>query len=316
MHPIIVFLDSSTLQATLRAPQHAYRWQSYPSTSAGEVVSRLAGAKIAVVNKVGLFAPELKLLPELEMIAVAATGTNNVDLDFCQKRGIAVCNIRNYATESVPEHVFSLILALKRNLFAYRQDLRQGLWQKSSRFCLFTHPLADIAGCTMGIIGYGAIGKKVATLGAAFGAKILVSEHKGAMRCREGYTPFDEVLEKSDILSLHCPLAPETRNLIGKDEFAKMRAESILINTARGGLVDEDALYAAISESRIGGAGFDVLLEEPPQEGSPLLSIDSPNFILTPHIAWASSRAQQKLADQLIDNIDAWLEGNPRNRVV
>ena len=312
----IVFLDRDSLIANVRRPAFEYEWEEYAATAPDEVLAHMQGATIAISNKVMLNAATLSQLPELKMIAVAATGTNNVDLDYCRTHGISVSNIRNYAVHAVPEHVFSMVLALRRNLLAYRDDLQKGLWQKAEQFCLFTHLVNDLHGSTMGLIGYGALGQAVAQLAAAFGMEVLIAEHKGVEQIRSGYTPFDEVIQQSDVISLHSPLTDATRNLIGKREFSLMKPSAILVNTARGGLVEEVALLEALQSGKIAGAGFDVLVNEPPREGNALLNNALPNFILTPHVAWASREAMQILANQLIDNIEAFALGTPQNVVV
>jgi glycerate dehydrogenase len=215
----------------------------------------------------------------------------------------------------VPEHVFTLILALRRQLRAYCADVDAGLWQQSRRFCLLDHPIADLAGSRIGIVGYGALGKKVATLARAFGMQVSVTSRSAVHE--EGVTvmPLDELLRTSDVVSLHLPLDENTRNMIGAAELASMKRSALLINTARGGLVDEAALAQALADGLIGGAGFDVLSKEPPAPDNPLLQVRLPNFILTPHVAWASDGAMQTLADMLIENIEAWQRGTPRNLV-
>jgi glycerate dehydrogenase len=312
----IVFLDRDSIQADIRQPGFAHEWRDYPATAAAQVGERLGGATIAVSNKVPLMAESLAPLRNLRMIAVCATGTNNVDLDYCRAHGIVVSNIRNYAMHAVPEHVFTLVLALRRNLPGYRADVDNGLWQKAEQFCLFTRPILDLHASTLGVVGHGTLGQATAKLGEAFGMRVLVAEHKGVAQVRPGYTSFDTVLAESDVITLHCPLTPATQHLIGAPEFRKMRRHALLINTARGGLVDETALARALTENLIGGAGFDVLTAEPPRAGNPLLDLRLPNFILTPHVAWASRDAMQIMADQLIDNIEAFVRGTPRNRVV
>jgi glycerate dehydrogenase len=311
----IVFLERDTFKADFRRPAFAHEWTEYAATSSDEVIARLSSATIAICNKVRLGEKELAVLPELRFIAVAATGVDNIDLDYCRKHSISVANVRNYAIQSVPDHVFMLILALSRNLLSYRRDLRSGAWQRATQFCLLDHPILDLHGRTLGIIGYGALGQAVAKLAEAFGMRVMVSEHKGARTVREGRTSFTETLRASDIVSLHCPLTEETRNLIDRAEFEMMRSGALLINTARGGLVCESALVEALRDDLIGGAGFDVLTNEPPREGNPLLEIDLPNFILTPHVAWASRAAMQALADQVIENIEAFVRGIPRSLV-
>ncbi len=311
----IVFLDSASIIADIRRPDFAHQWKEYPATSAEQTVARLKDATIAITNKVQLSREMLVQLPKLKMVAVAATGTNNVDLECCKERGIVVSNIRNYSVHTVPEHVFMMMLALRRNLIAFRADVQNGEWQRAEQFCLFTHPVQDLYGSTLGIMGNGAIGKSVAQIAAAFGMKALLAEHKGASGVRPGYTAFDKVLSESDVITLHLPLNDQTRHLISTAEFARMKTDAILINTARGGLVDEAALLEALRTKRIGGAGFDVLVKEPPRDGNPLLDLNLPNFILTPHNAWSGRAAMQTLADQLIDNIEAFVAGTPQNRV-
>ncbi len=311
----IVFLDAATVIAEMRKPTFAHEWISYLATNTEQVVSRLQNATIAITNKVMLSRENLAQLPKLKLIAIAATGTNNVDLDYCRERGIVVCNIRDYSVHTVPEHVFMLMLALRRNLLAFRDDVKNGAWQASEQFCLFTHPVQDLFGSTLGIIGNGAIGHAVAHIAAAFGMKILRAEHRDASEIRPAYTAFDEVLKRSDVITLHLPLNAQTQHLIGAAEFEKMQRHALLINTARGGLVDEAALLQALRSGRIAGAGFDVLATEPPREGHALLDLNLPNFIITPHIAWSGRAAMQTLADMLIDNLAAFVAGAPINRV-
>lgn len=312
----IVFLDRDSIRAEIHRPAFLHEWQEYSATAATQVAERLQNATIAISNKVPLMAGGLAQIKSFKMIAVCATGTNNVDLDYCRAHGIVVSNIRNYAVHTVPEHVFAMILALQRGLPGYREDVRNGLWQKAEQFCLFTRPIRDLHGSTLGVIGNGALGRATAKLGEAFGMRVLIAEHKNAQTVRAGYTSFDNVLMESDVITLHCPLTPATHHMIGAAELKKMRSHALLINTARGGLVDEAALVPALAQGVIGGAGFDVLTVEPPRAGNPLLDLDLPNFILTPHIAWASRDAMQTMADQLIENIEAFVRGEPRNRVV
>jgi glycerate dehydrogenase len=249
------------------------------------------------------------------MIAVAATGTDVIDLEACHKRGIVVSNIRNYAVATVPEHTFALMLALRRNLHAYSADVAAGLWEKSDRFCLLDHPIRDLAGSQLGIVGYGALGKSVAKLGLAFGMTVCAYDPLPFEDSQVVPASLNEILQTSDVITLHLPLTAQTCNLIGRAELARMKPTSLLINTARGGLVDEDALAQALTEGQIAGAGFDVLRDEPPQPDNPLLKLRLPNFILTPHTAWASKQAMQTLANQLIDNLEAFVARKPRNVV-
>ncbi len=311
----IVFLDRSTIKVSLRAPAFAHEWQDYAETSADEVVERIRDATIVITNKVRVREAALEAARELRLIAVAATGFDIVDVEVCRRRGVNVANARGYAGQSVAEHVLMLMLALRRNLFAYRKDVERGLWQTSSQFCLLDHAIVDLHDSTLGIIGYGATGRAVEKLARAFGMRVLVSEHKDANTIRDGRASFEKTLRRSDILSLHCPLTPETRHLIGAKELRMMRADALLINCGRGALVDEAALIEGLQKQLIAGAGFDVLSEEPPTKGNPLLEADLPNLIVTPHIAWASREAMRILADQLIDNLEAFVNGVPQNLV-
>jgi len=311
----IVFLERDTVSANFRRPDFAHEWVEYDETREEQTLERLKGASIVVSNKLPLREAELSQLPQVKLIAMAATGFDNIDLDYCRRHEITVCNARGYAADSVPEHVLMLILALRRNLVAYREDVQRGDWQKSKQFCLRTHPLRDLRGATFGVIGYGAIGKATARLAESVGMRVLVSERKAARSIREGRTAFGELLGRCDVISLHCPLTNETKNMFGRVEFESMKRDALLINTARGGLVEDGALIEALQGGVIGGAGVDALREEPPRQGSPLLSINLPNFIVTPHVAWASNEAMQALADQVIENIEAFVRGAPRNVV-
>jgi glycerate dehydrogenase len=315
----IVFLDRETIapQTILRRPNFAHSWVEHRRTSPEQVLERLAnGTNIVITNKVSLRADALAKLPALELIAVAATGTDVVDIGYCREHGITVCNIRGYAINTVPEHTFAMIFALRRNLIAYREAVKRGRWQESEQFCFFDFPIRDLHGSTLGIIGEGTLGQRVAEIGKALGMRTLFAAHKGRTGLGPLYTPWEEVLETSDVITLHSPLLPETRNMIAMPEFRVMKRRPLLINTARGGLVSETDLVVALREGLISGAGFDVLTKEPPDKDQPLLELlEMPNFILTPHVAWASDEAMQALADQLIDNIDSFVRGEPRNVV-
>jgi len=307
----IIFLDRATLRARLRTPSFPHSYREYAVTRGPEIVERLKDATIAIVNKVPMRKETLEQLPKLRLIAVAATGTDVIDKDYCRTAGITVANIRNYAFNTVPEHVFALIFALRRSLVGYGEDVRRGAWQQAEQFCFFTHPIRDIAGSTIGIIGYGALGKSVAKRAQALGMQVLATD----IVAQPGLVDLATVLRESDIVTLHVPLTPQTRAMIGAEQLGMMRRDAILINTARGGLVDENALAHALRERIIAGAGFDVLTNEPPNDGNVLLQLDLPNFILTPHVAWASREAMQILADQLIDIIEAFVAGRPQNVV-
>ncbi|PKH08018.1 D-2-hydroxyacid dehydrogenase [Moritella sp. Urea-trap-13] len=314
----IVFLDRATIpeHITIPQPNVECQWQEYVTTTPEQVIERLQTASIVITNKVILDAQILSQCPQLKMIAVAATGTNNVDLDYCRQHHITVSNIQGYATNSVPEHVLAMMFALKRNLVGYHQDIQAGVWQQQKQFCFFSHPISDIAGSTLGVIGKGGLGNAVAVLAKALGMKVIFSERKNAEECRAGYSPFADVLAQADVLTLHCPLAEQTHNLIGSEEFKLMKNTSILINAGRGGLVDEEALVDALHDQQIAGAGVDVFTQEPADDSNPLIAnAHLPNLILTPHVAWGSDSAIQTLAEQLINNIEQFVAGTPQNQV-
>lgn len=312
----IVFLDRGSLRAKLRSPAFVHDWRDYDSTNPSDVVDRLSGATIAIVNKVRLSRDVLGRLPNLRMIAVAATGTDVIDVDACTERGISVTNVRGYAVHSLPEHVFAMMLALRRSLAFHRMTIDEGRWSSSEHFCVFSQPMHDLAGSTLGLLGFGALGRSVAALGLAFGMRIMAFDHYQIADANVIRASLEDVLRKSDVVSLHLPLTPATRHMIGKERLKQMKASAILINTARGGLVDEQALADALAAGTIAGAGIDVLSVEPPPPDNPLVMLKSPNLILTPHMAWASDEAMQTLADQLIANIEGFVAGKPVNLVV
>ena len=312
----IVFLDRSTIgpAVTLTKPGFEHEWVDHDRTHPDEVVERLQGADIAVSNKVPIGRAQIEALPDLKMIAIPATGYDRFDLDACRERGIVVSNVRGYATNTVPEHTFALILALRRGIIGFRQDVIDGKWQEADQFCFFTHPINDLAGSTIGIMGEGALGQGVATLARAFGMRVLFAAHKGVDGLGPLYTPWDDVLEQSDIITLHAPLMPATKNMIAWPEFEKMAKKPLLINCARGGLVDEADLVRALDAGRISGVGFDCLTTEPPLPDNPLLSIlERPNVIVTPHTAWASDEAMQTLWDQVVFHLENFAAGTPSN---
>lgn len=315
----IIFLDRDTLsvQTTLRRPGFDHEWVEHARTNVDEVPGRIADADIVITNKVKLPAEALGAAPRLRLIAVAATGTDNVDLPACRAQGIVVSNVRNYAVHTVPEHTFALIFALRRSICAYRDAVRAGRWQAARQFCFLDHPIRDLAGSTLGVIGDGVLGQAVAGMGRALGMRVLFSGYKGRTGQGSLYTPFEETLAHSDILTLHCPLTEQTRHMISHREFGLMRRRPLLVNTARGGLIDEEAVGPALAAGQISGAGFDVVGMEPPPADHPFMALlGRPDFILTPHVAWASDEAMQGLADQLVDNIEAFVRGEPANVVV
>jgi glycerate dehydrogenase len=314
----VVFLDRDTIspETTLRGLSFPHTLQTYGRTRAEEAAERIGDADIVILNKVPLREETLQKTPNVKLVAVAATGTDNVDIAACAARGIVVSNIRGYATTTVPEHVFALIFALRRSIVPYRESVKAGRWYDAQQYCYFDYPIKDLAGSTLGIIGEGALGQSVAAIGRALGMKVLFAARKGGARQGSLYTPFEQFLEQSDVISLHCPLNDTTRNLIDAPEFARMKRKPLLINTARGGLVNEEALEHALRSGQLGGAGFDVTIPEPPPNDHRLVRLlELPNFILTPHVAWASQEAIQTLADQLMDNIEAFVAGAPRNVV-
>lgn len=314
----IVFLDRETLpdQVTVRPPAFAHTMDDYQRTRPEDVVERARDAEIIITNKVPLRADTLAELPKLKMIAVSATGTDIIDLAACRARGIVVSNIREYAIATVPEHTMGLILSLSRSIHPYHASVAAGRWKEADQFCYFDYPIFDLKGKVLGIIGDGVLGKAVAKLGEAFGMEVRYSTYKGVDGMGPLYTPFERILAESDVITVHCPLMESTRNLLGPAEFDQMTKRPLVINAARGGLVDERALVDALKADKIRGAAFDVVTTEPIPDDHPFLEImDRPNFILTPHVAWASIEAIQGLADQMVDNIDAYVAGSPRNVV-
>jgi len=314
----IVFLDRKTIgpSVDLKRPQFPHEWDEYEKTAPGEVVERARDADIIITNKVPIRAETLSQLPNLRMIAVAATGYDIIDVPACAAAGVVVSNVRGYAVNTVPEHALALMLALSRAIVPYRADVIDGEWQRAGQFTFFSHPIRDLADQTLGLIGSGAIGGAVARLAEAFGMRVLISGRKGAHSVREGQTPFEQVIRGADIISLHLPLTPHTRDLIAAPEFAQMTRRPIIINTARGGLVNEADCAAALEAGQIRGIGFDCLTSEPPRADNPLMAIaDRPNVIITPHAAWASDTAMQTLWDQVIANIEAFQRGEPANAV-
>ncbi len=315
MEQRVVFLDRQAIRVPLRPPTFPHDWAEYPHTPLESIVERLRGATIAITNRVPIAGATLDATPTLRLIAVSATGYEHVDVAACQARGIAVCNVRDWSI-SVPEHVFALLLALRRQLPAYAAAVAAGRWQASPTYGFLLEPLPHtLRGGTLGLIGYGALGRQVAALAAAFGMTVLLAERRGADTIRPGRTPFPTVLAQSDALVILCPLNDETRGLIGTAELAALRPDALLINCARGGIVDEGALAAALVAGKLGGAGVDVLSGEPPTTGNPLLALRLPNLIVTPHMAFASIESLETLAEQLIGNLEAFVAGTPRNLV-
>ncbi len=314
----IVFLDRGTFapEIELVRPSIDHDWVEHAGTSPDQIVKRLEGATVAITNKVPIRAETLARLPDLKMVSVAATGFDVIDVPACREHGVQVSNVRGYAVNTVPEHTFALIFALRRAIAGYAQDVVDGKWQEAGQFCFHTHPMKDLRGSTLGIFGEGSLGQSVADIARALGMKVLFAAHKGVDGLGPLYTPFDEVLERSDVITLHCPLMPGTRNMLASAEFRKMKRQPLIINTARGGLVDEGDLVAALDEGLIGGIGFDVLTTEPPAHDHPLMKVaDRANVIITPHVAWASFEAQTECWRQTVDHVNAFFEGQAKNLV-
>jgi glycerate dehydrogenase len=298
----IVFLDRSTVEATFRAPAFDHSWIDHDFTPAEETVARLEGATIAITNKVRIGEAELALLPDLRMIAVAATGMDILDLEACRRRNITVSNVTNYASAAVAEHTFALILALSKNLIGWREDVLAKKWHRSKIFCLTGRPVRSLENATLGLIGYGSIAREVERLGRAFGMQVLIAERRGHP-VREGRRAFEDVLSRSDVLSLHAPLDEHTKHLIGEAELRAMKPSALLINTARGALIEEQAVLRALDNRWIAGVALDVLQTEPPRD-TPLLEATRDDLLVTPHVAWRSTAAQQALADQIVDAME------------
>ena len=316
MNPLhIVVLDRDTLVNRPFDFAFPHTLSSYGTTEAHETLERIRGADIVITNKVVISAQAFAENPQLKLVAVTATGVNNVDVEAAKQNGTAVCNIRAYGNESVAEHAFMMMITLMRNLPAYQRDVAAGLWENSPFFCHLGAPMRDLNGKTLAIFGRGNIGKTLAAYAQAFKMNVVFAEHKHAQNVRDGYVSFDEAIRSADVVSLNCPLTPQTANMISEAELQQMKPGAILINCGRGGLVDEAALVAALKYGQIGGAGFDVLTQKPPRDGNPLLKARLPNLIVTPHIAWASQEAANRLFDILLDNINRFVAGNPQNLV-
>jgi glycerate dehydrogenase len=285
----------------------------YDYSPPNEISGRLRDVEIGIVNKARVDAATMVANPGLKFIVLAATGSDNVELQTARQRSIAVANIRDYCTPAVVQHVFALILALTRQLKGYQTVVNAGAWQRSNTFALFDFPIRELTGKTLGIVGYGSLGRGVANVGRAFGMEVLIAARPGAPA--ENRIAIDALLEQADVLSLHCPLTDSNRHMIGKSELASMKPDALLINTARGALIDSAALVEALRSGGIGGAGIDVLATEPPTDEEPLLAADIPNLILTPHIAWTASESRQRTLDQVAENVKDFLDGGELRRL-
>ena len=308
----IVFLDSTAIpkHIPIPSPTFAHTWTEYEHTSSAETIERAKDADIVITSKVIFDRETLKQLPKLKLIAITATGTNNVDLVAAEEMGIAVRNVTGYSSTTVPEHVIGLIFSLKHSLAGWLRDQIEAKWSESKQFCYFDYPITDVQGSTLGVFGKGCLGTEVGRLANAVGMKVLYAEHKDAAVCREGYTPFDEVLKQADIVTLHCPLTEKTKNLMNAETLSKMKKGAFLINTGRGPLIYELALVDALKTEHLGGAALDVMVKEPPEKDNLLIlaAKTMPNLIITPHIAWASDSAVTTLVGKVMQNIEEFVQ--------
>ena len=300
-------LDKNDLDFRALAAQFD-QWTVYPATSPLEVAERIADAEVIITNKVQINAEHMQHNPQLKVILISATGTNNVDLEFAREQGIVVCNCQGYGTAAVAQHTIMLMLNLATSLLKYDRAVRTGEWNKSTQFCLMDYPIMELSGKTLGIVGYGELGQAVAKLAEAFGMQVKIAALANRP-AREKSVPFAELLPQVDFLTLHCPLSDETHDLIGREELEKMKSSAFLINCARGGVVNEAALADALKAGEIAGAATDVLTVEPPKDGNVLLDASIPNLIITPHSAWGSVDARQRIVQQLVENVEAFKAG-------
>lgn len=313
-----VFLDHASLDLgdlNLAPLQQLFGELTLHGQSAPEqIAERLQGAQIAISNKAPLTAETFAACPQLKLVLVAATGTNNIDLAAAHAHGVSVCNCQGYGTPSVAQHTLMLLLALATRLPDYQAAVRAGRWQQAQQFCLLDFPIVELEGKTLGLLGYGELGGAVAKLAEAFGMRVLLGQLPGRPP-RADRMPLDELLPQVDALTLHCPLNEHTQDLIGAYQLSLMKPGAFLINSARGGLVNEQALADALRSGHLGGAATDVLTQEPPTEGNPLLAADIPRLIVTPHNAWGSREARQRIVIQLAENAEAFFSGAPRRLV-
>ena len=309
----IVLLDADTLcdadLSALQLPDSTL--QLYASTMAAELPARLQQATVVISNKVMLDASVLAQAPQLRLICVAATGTNNVDLVAATARNIQVCNVRDYALDAVPQHAMALLLALNNQIVLQQQAVYRGDWSRSPVFCLHQQPIQSLAGKTFTVVGYGGLGQATAALARAFGMQICVAERPDAITIRPGRVRFCDALAQADVLSLHCPAVAGAPPLLGAEQLSWLKPQALLINTARGALIDEPALLEALQQRRLAGAALDVLATEPPDPQHPFLRARLPNLLLSPHLAWATTESMQRLIGQLAENIQAFNAGTP-----
>jgi glycerate dehydrogenase len=306
-----VFLDNEGLDDLFisNLEKECKSLQMFRTTSPLEVEARIADADIVILNKVKISRQHLEAAPSVRLICVVATGTDVVDLQAAAERGVTVCNCQAYGIDSVVQHVFSMMLALHTNLLAYHAAVQAERWQIANQFCFLDYPIIELKGKTLGIVGFGNLGRGVAEIARAFGMKVIAAGRPG--NPQDDRPSLKEMLAEVDVLTLHCPLTDQTRNLLNTETFALMKPTAFLINCARGGIVDESALVKALQTGKIAGAAVDVLSIEPPKDSNPLLEVKLPNLIITPHIAWASKEARQRIIDQTVENIRAFKAGRP-----
>jgi len=314
-----VFLDYSTVGPGLDTSpltEQLPGLEIFDATQDDQVLERIRDAEFVVANKIRISDALFDAAPKLRFIGLTATGTDNIDLESARSHGVAVCNIRGYCSPSVTEHVFGVLLMLAHNLHTYTATVRDGAWQKSENFCMLTYPVRELSSMTMGIVGFGELGRSVARKAHEFDMEVIISARPGSVSVADDRVEFDELLQRSDVVSLHCPLTEATQGLIGANELRRMKSSAILINTARGALIDSAALAIALRDGDIAAAAIDVLPEEPPVNGDPLLDYSGDNLLVTPHIAWTTDRARQDSIIELAANVEAFLKGEERNRVV
>ncbi len=310
-----VFLDAEGLHtfSLTKLEQECSSLQIFRATSPEQIAERIIGADIIILNKINITRQHLEAAPSVRLICIVATGTDVVDVNGAAELGVTVCNCQAYGTDSVVQHVFALMLALHTNLLSYHTAVLAGRWQTAPQFCFLDYPIVELKGRTLGIVGYGTLGRGIAAIARAFGMTVVIARRPG--NPPDDRPPLAEMLTDIDVLSLHCPLTEQTRNLIDEQALGLMKPTSFLINCARGGIVDERALVKALQTKTIAGAAVDVLSVEPPRASNPLLEAKLPNLIITPHIAWASKQARQNIIDQTVENIRAFKAGTPMRKV-
>lgn len=315
----IVHLDAIAIPAAFPMPRPSFEheWVSYENTPYEQIVERCQDATIVVTNKCRMSAEVLAQLPKLKFIAELATGFNNIDIDYCREHGIGVATIQGYSTDSVAEHTLTMMLMLARSMIPTRQKMENGLWINANCFCQLPYPIVDLKGKTLTVIGVGAIGSRIGDLAKAFGMHVLKAEHRQATSVREGYTAFVDAIAQADFISVNCPLNAETADLITAKELSLMKPSVVIVNNARGGVVNEADLVACLEQGKIGGAAADVASVEPLTPNHPYVKLQNcPNFILTPHQAWMSEDCLTELCRQFLENIEAFARGEKIRRIV